>query len=143
MHVRLLGHPREYAAVKVVLVTPGTGLVFRNLPADNIPAAWFNADGSPKTFAITFFDGEAFVPPMLGERLIRGLGLARRGTEPDPRPSFEQRQGTPVTVPASTAGASTATSGQSGIFHGAALDRYSRWLRDATPAEIAAQETMT
>jgi hypothetical protein len=138
MHVLLFGKRNHQADDCVVLVKPwnDVGLDAKGrpnipLPCDNVgPPEWWRPDGTRRTYAVTFFDGEAFVPTKLGGHMIR-QGLVRRGADPDPKPSFARQHGVPTAV-----GASAATAGQSGVSHGAAIGPWARWVREATAEEI-------
>lgn len=123
MHVILPGPRNEWPATKVVLVTPAADVEAAGyaspwhraqFPNQNIPAAWFGDDCLPRTFAVTFSSGSAYVQHLLYLKMLE-LGLARAGGGPDPQ-----------------------VDDRTEMDHGK-RDRFSPWVRPATAEEIAAQ----
>lgn len=64
-------------------ISPHTGRPAIPLPGQGASPFWFNADGTCKTYAIIFSDGQAHVPNNIGEIMVRRLGY-RRGSDRDP-----------------------------------------------------------
>jgi len=130
MHVLLPGPRNEWPAEKIVLVTPAadieaftvhpvTGLRTEfaspwhrsRFPDENVPAVWFGDDCLPRTFAVEFTAGSAYVSHLLYLKMLE-LGLAVAGDGPDPK--VDDRTARDPS------------------------DRYGNWVRPATPEEIGA-----
>ncbi len=129
MHVVLPGPRDQWPAEKVVLLTPAAdvgpdhvveGVVRQRFPSawhraqqpdQNIPPSWFGDDCLPRTFAVEFTAGSAYVSHLLYLKMLE-LGLAVAGDGPDPK--VDDRTARDPS------------------------DRYGNWVRPATPEEIGA-----
>jgi hypothetical protein len=98
------------------------------LPGQASSPFWFDAAGRCRTYRIEFEpNGDAWVPHLLGGHMM-AKGLVRRGSQPDPKPSWAHGSARPGESDPHNAGS-----------HGAAADPFAPWCREATPDELAAQ----
>jgi hypothetical protein len=136
MHVIICALPESRRERPVLYFKPwrDVGLGDNGRPALPLPGQasspfWFDERGVCKTYRLEFEpDGSAWLPTLLGGHLV-AKGLVRRGSQPDPNPSWNNVN----------AGAASMADPHNKGAHGAAADPYARWCREATTDELVAE----